>query len=254
METCEYGSPSGCAQQVLCGGFSDRPIPTNGSAGYVGGYEVNKIPDGLWIPSNSSSDGELALPDFYFVTNDEDLHHLMASDLKEEPSAFLGLSEESDLLERLLNDGHISSKTWGFFASWTGIIAGSGGTIQDGGLVLGGYDASKISGPFTNFELGSHPDCLLPLGVRELKVMGQTVTRDVSRYGTEPETFEACIDPFIRGFSFPQKRRQNIELSLEYYELQADDGRERVSFDFTMSENNIYEGGINVSRTDLNKM
>lgn len=56
----------------------------------------------------------------------------------------LGLGRNSTLLNALVDNGDIAARTWSFWQGWTG--AESQYQI-DGNVVLGGYDANKISGP-----------------------------------------------------------------------------------------------------------
>ena len=55
----------------------------------------------------------------------------------------LGLGRNSTLLNMLSSVGNIASRTYGYFQGWTGAY------VQyqtDGSLVLGGYDAAKVTG------------------------------------------------------------------------------------------------------------
>lgn len=58
------------------------------------------------------------------------------------PQALLGLGRNSTLLQKLRNEGTISSRTWSYYWGRDGR-----NTIKtDGSLVLGGYDQDKVSG------------------------------------------------------------------------------------------------------------
>ncbi|OQO00370.1 hypothetical protein B0A48_13718 [Cryoendolithus antarcticus] len=56
----------------------------------------------------------------------------------------IGLGRQSRLLQRLVDDGHIASRTYSF---WWGRNSATTSSSMDGHIVLGGYDAAKTSGP-----------------------------------------------------------------------------------------------------------
>lgn len=56
----------------------------------------------------------------------------------------LALGQNSTLLQRLVDDGTISSKTWGYWHGWTGANVEH---QHDGSLIFGGYDSAKVMGP-----------------------------------------------------------------------------------------------------------
>ena len=72
----------------------------------------------------------------------------------------LGMGRNSTLLNALFSTGAISSRTYSYWAGWTGPEAQY---QKDGNLILGGYDAAKISGGNITLPL-THNDEHCPEG------------------------------------------------------------------------------------------
>lgn len=80
--------------------------------------------------------------------------------------ANFGLGQNSTLLQRLKDEGHIASRSWSY---WWGVENALSRSAMDGHLVLGGYDAAKVSGaPYTQPLRNSSAACpsgmILPIG------------------------------------------------------------------------------------------
>jgi hypothetical protein len=123
--------------------------------------------------------------------------------------ANIGLGRNSTLLNALHDKGHISSRTYSF---WWGLNSASPSLSMDGQLVLGGYDAAKVTGPNITQKL-------LPSAVGCGSGMYLTVTNMILGFpnGTKadmlaPSVITACIqldfpsiasfrsDPFMERF------------------------------------------------------
>ena len=119
-----------------------------GTAIESGGYEN---PSNLWGTDIVKVSTTVSLPDFpigIFQTNETNAIDYGISDS-------LGLGRNSTLLNMLSSVGIIASRTYGYFQGWTGAYAQY---QTDGSMVLGGYDAAKVTGnnitlPFTPSEI-----------------------------------------------------------------------------------------------------
>lgn len=69
----------------------------------------------------------------------------------------LGVGRNSTLLNALVSNGAISSRTWSF---WNGWIGAETQHQMDGSFILGGYDAAKISGRNITLPFSTENDCL----------------------------------------------------------------------------------------------
>lgn len=114
----------------------------------------------------------------------------------------IGLGRNSTFLSALSSTGNISSNTWSFFNGWVGA------KLQyqtDGSLVLGGYDAAKISGD--NISLPFVPISSCPGGL-EITI---TDIKMNLRNGSSPSiigpssgaALKACLLPEKTGISLP---------------------------------------------------
>jgi len=112
----------------------------------------------------------------------------------------LGLGSNSTILNALTSIGSIPSKTWSFWQGWTGSEKGQ---QIDGTLVLGGYDAAKISGgkitiPM-NTEDGTSP-CYVST-ITDIK-MNLKNGSNISLFGpNHAAAAKACIEPHFTSLS-----------------------------------------------------
>ncbi|KAK6362588.1 hypothetical protein TWF730_000045 [Orbilia blumenaviensis] len=115
--------------------------------------------------------------------------------------AYIGLNNESRLLEALFTKSLISAKAWSFFSGWLG-PGGSVDMIRDGSLVLGGYDSEVLAprGKFTEFPMfkSSKRSCPLSLEISGVKWLGGNVS--ISTFGPY---FTACVNPGSSRLEFP---------------------------------------------------
>lgn len=106
----------------------------------------------------------------------------------------LGMGRNSTLLNALVSNGTISSKTWSFWNGWTGTEAQH---QMDGSLIFGGYDAAKISGKNITLPFSSENDCLrgYVVTISDIKlnlVNGSTASILGPSHGT---AMRACVAP-----------------------------------------------------------
>jgi hypothetical protein len=116
--------------------------------------------------------------------------------------ANIGLGRNSTLLNALQNLGRISSRTYSF---WWGLNSASSSNFMDGQLVLGGFDAAKVTGSNITQKL-------LPSAVGCGSGMYLTVTNMILGFpnGTKadmltPSTILACIQldfPTVASFRY----------------------------------------------------
>lgn len=106
--------------------------------------------------------------------------------------ANVGLGQNSTLLNALKDSGQIASRSYSY---WWGVNSATSTNAMDGHLVLGGYDAAKVTGPNITRSL-LPPSASCPSG------MLMTVTNMILGFpnGTRadmlaPSTLSACIQP-----------------------------------------------------------
>lgn len=104
--------------------------------------------------------------------------------------ANLGLGQDSVLLQRLKDEGRIASRSWSF---WWGVSNSESRSAMDGQIVLGGYDAAKVTGtPFTQPLREPTPNCYsgMMLSVNSLVLnFPNGTTQDLNSF----TTFTSCI-------------------------------------------------------------
>ncbi|KAF3916963.1 hypothetical protein AA313_de0206042 [Arthrobotrys entomopaga] len=146
--------------------------------------------------------------DFVFI-NDETFLQDIPFSFSSSPGAtqnqgFVGLGSDSSLLNTLVEKKYITSRSWGF---WNGLVNNSlEATVNNtvpGSLVLGGYDATRVAGSFTDFEISaSSPSSLLncpfPVQIKEIKWLGMDVLARTGQKG-----FTACVTTGSRRFELP---------------------------------------------------
>ncbi|KAF3930527.1 hypothetical protein ABW19_dt0201955 [Dactylella cylindrospora] len=147
--------------------------------------------------------GDTLINKFLFLSSDKTL----AGDFN-----YLGLEKNSSLLNALYDLGRIPSKVWGFWGGWTGVTKE---TMQEGSLVLGGYDDAKVSGSFASYKMiNDERRCNLRLYVKDIKVrMLNGVETSVF---TEGMTMEACVSPTFNSLSLPRSMVDKIAEAGEF--------------------------------------
>lgn len=97
-------------------------------------------------------------------------------------------------MNALLRSGKIASRVWSY---WPGSYTGDGQLQQDGGLVLGGYDAAKTQGANLtlpmSFESGCSSGLFLSVSDMVLKLGDGDDQSLFARANQEP--FNACVIP-----------------------------------------------------------
>ena len=106
----------------------------------------------------------------------------------------LGLGRNSTLLNLLSSAGIIASKSYGYFHGWTGAYTSY---QTDGSLVLGGYDAAKITGRNVTLPFAPSDACNLGyvITVTDIK-MNLKNGSDISIIGkSSGSSLKACVQP-----------------------------------------------------------
>ena len=105
----------------------------------------------------------------------------------------LGLGRNSTLLNVLSSAGIIASRTYGYFEGWTGAYAEY---QTDGSMVLGGYDAAKVTGSNITLPFAPSDDCACGyvITVTDIK-MNLRNGSNISIIGQSGgSSLKACID------------------------------------------------------------
>ncbi|EWC48899.1 hypothetical protein DRE_00204 [Drechslerella stenobrocha 248] len=135
--------------------------------------------------------GDSVINDFLLLSSDK---------MKPDDTNYLGLGKNSTILNALYDMGRIPSKVWGYWGGWTGVTKQ---TIQEGSLVLGGYDESKVSGGFVSYKVTNDQNgCNLRILIKDIRL------RAIN--GVETSIFDrgmnidACISPTFNSLSLPR--------------------------------------------------
>lgn len=105
----------------------------------------------------------------------------------------MGLGVNSTLLSALTSTGAIASRSWGFWEGWTGA---NSSTQLDGSLVLGGYDAAKVTGGNLTLPISTQgPTCTSGLVITVIDVvMNLRSGANKSIIGPSAgSAFQACV-------------------------------------------------------------
>ncbi|EDU50992.1 conserved hypothetical protein [Pyrenophora tritici-repentis Pt-1C-BFP] len=122
---------------------------------------------------------------------------------KDEPSyrATLPLGMDSSFLNFLVDSGQASSRTYGL---WAG--SESEETPQDGLLIVGGYDESRLKSPATAFPMFSDcPTCAILTAIT-YDVGGKSTTL----FTAATDTLVVHLDPFSSDLKLPAAMLQNL--------------------------------------------
>lgn len=108
-------------------------------------------------------------------------------------AAHLGLGNDSLLLHSLLDAKLIPSLSWGLNAGSQSIL-----NPRDGNLVLGGFDAASIKGPFFNYTIGpsitvADRVCPIQIVINQMHLLLEG--RDPVDMISEGDAHSACIEP-----------------------------------------------------------
>ncbi|KAJ4348876.1 hypothetical protein N0V95_005097 [Ascochyta clinopodiicola] len=123
--------------------------------------------------------------------------------MENEPNsrATLPLGMNSSFLNHLVDSGQASSRTYGL---WVG--SESEGTPQDGLLVVGGYDESRLKSAATTFPMFSDcPTCAILTAIT-YDVGGKST----SLFSSTTDTLVVNLDPFSSDLKLPAQMLQNL--------------------------------------------
>lgn len=147
----DQNSPNACAG-TLGGFFKQQASTTYSKAGSLqalntAGETISDHKSDVYGSDTLEVNSTLSLANFPFGVNRGSVDNQNG----------LGMGRNSTLLNALVSNGTISSRTWSFWNGWTGAEAQH---QMDGSLILGGYDAAKISGRNITLPFSTENDCL----------------------------------------------------------------------------------------------
>jgi hypothetical protein len=113
----------------------------------------------------------------------------------------LGLANQSVLLHSLVSAGLSESNAFGLFAGSQSVLR-----PRNGHLVIGGYDAAMIAGPFRNFSmsnttLAGNRVCSLQVVVEQLTLRRKGLP-DVDLL-SEGNLMPSCVEPLVMSYLTP---------------------------------------------------
>lgn len=120
--------------------------------------------------------------------------HLLGSKLESKGGLPLGI--DSVFLSHLVDSGQVSSKVYGL---WAGSEAES--ASQDGLLVIGGYDETRLKSPATTFPMFS--DC--PTCAVITAITYDAGGESTSLFTNATETLAVALDPFSYDIELPSE-------------------------------------------------
>ncbi|KAK6360940.1 hypothetical protein TWF730_007055 [Orbilia blumenaviensis] len=202
--------PEDCAdnggQEVRVGGFFDGGLSETYTGpsfenlqphpGLYGITSLNKSSDVHDVLRLGESDTGPYIGNFTFRTHQQDYYRLVQD--RNSPT-LMGLDKDSTILEYVLDSNITASKVWSFFGGWHGITQESS---QEGQLVLGGYDRSKVDGDFINFPMSDYKDDLDPElegCLMQVVVKGLTFSHSGRSFNIYKDSvgYRSCINPSL---------------------------------------------------------
>jgi len=123
----------------------------------------------------------------------------------------LGLGRNSTLLNLLAENGTIPSRTWSFWQGWTGATTQD---QMDGILVLGGYDAAKISGDKITIPIDNNSTNPPDHGISPCNVVTVTDIRMNLKNGFSPSLFGSSHANAFRGCAEPHFEALSLTLDM----------------------------------------
>lgn len=115
----------------------------------------------------------------------------------------LGVGRNSTLLNTLVSRGNIASRTYSFWEGWTGAESRH---QMDGSLVLGGYDAAKISGNNITLPFSTDSVCLegYIATISDIKMAFPNGSSPSILGSSARSPLRACIGPGYPIMTLPQ--------------------------------------------------
>ena len=125
-----------------------------------------------------------------------------------ENKSALALGRDGSFIQRLVRDKVVPSGVWGLFFGSRSQLRG-----VDGSLTIGGYDAARIAGAWTNFSIDAG---YLGASACPLQVLVKDIFVTTSN-GSEHSVFvdraamvSACVDPLQNAFTFTRAMAQRF--------------------------------------------
>ncbi|GAB7363393.1 hypothetical protein MBLNU230_g3671t1 [Neophaeotheca triangularis] len=129
------------------------------------------------------------------------------------PQGIVGLGFNSTILTALRDAGHIETRSFGF---WWGLHGATENSQMDGGIVFGGYDAAKTSGPNLTTNLVA-PSSQCPSGI----LLTISEIQLAFPNGTESSVMSSAMATCIR-IDFPGTIAMNTQPYYENFERDTD--------------------------------
>jgi hypothetical protein len=175
------------------GGVYDVQLHTFNTSGSFNVSHIDPPPQNAVILQGADTAvmGKITIPRFPFeVWHDSD-------SLNKSGIAF---GPDSSVLAKLTDYGFAPSKFFGLFFG-----SRSQNQPQDGQVIVGGYNAARVKGPFTNFSMTPWEiDAPCPLQVQIKDVVLKNSNGSYSLMPDIHSTVAACIDPLQNQFTFTQ--------------------------------------------------
>ncbi|KAK6524170.1 hypothetical protein TWF694_005830 [Orbilia ellipsospora] len=186
-------------REVLTGGLYDSTL-SKGFTNITGLENVSNL-----VPGTTETGTDLLFLKYGVQFANHSFSFSSSPDVKQN-QGFLGLSNNSTLLNALIEQKYITARSWGF---WTGLLNNSVdaplAATEPGSLILGGYEATRVAGNFTAFKIPdspspspSAPDCPFPIKVKEMKWLGMDLLAM-----SQQEEFTACVTTASKRFELP---------------------------------------------------
>lgn len=197
-----------CASR--CGGLIDPDTLPSASVGGLATENPGWVGIMYPLPAfNVAVDATLQLHDNVAVTMIEGIE----TEGNNHTATHLGLGDGSVLLDELVANDVIATRSWGLDSGSQSLLY-----PRQGNLVFGGYDDSSVLGPFTTYPMNY--DIRLNERVCPLQVQVQSMalrlsdTYEISIFQNS-QVLTACIEPYDNLFRLPSEDIQVIQGAFE---------------------------------------
>lgn len=122
------------------------------------------------------------------------------------PANYLGLGFDSKILDALIKESLITTKSWSFFPGWRGTEVHS---QREGSLVIGGYDKSLVGRDTRNIPMTVEDGCPLRFKSKSLRLKKDGDTSGGTSLQSS-EDLDICIDTRYYGMKVPRGMFEEI--------------------------------------------
>lgn len=145
-------------------------------------FENIPIEDAVWGTDSLHLNPDITVDEFPFAL----------SKSAQKSSGSVGLGRKSTILDSLVQQGTIASKTWSLFMGWQ--ETGKSQKIN-GRLALGGYDKAKTVGHGLVGGFSNDRGCPTSLVVEMSDILLSSQNGGSKRLGPDASTVRMCVDP-----------------------------------------------------------